>query len=629
MSFKVRFLPDNIAARAGAGESLLKAAAGAGIILRGACGGAGTCGRCRVTVLEGEVRGDGARDHGGPDRTVPACRTYPASDLVVEIPPESRFTEHRVLMEEQRREGLPAEAGAEPAPGGPLYAEYELELAPPDRADPGDDLGRLKQGLARATGGPEPAVPARLVRGLPARLRALDWRLHCGVAHGHEVPRLVEIRAPGSAAAPGLAVDLGTTTVVAQLVDPETGDIIGTRGTYNRQAAFGDDVISRIIYAVEEPGGREALRAKALETINGLVAELAAACGVDPRAVKSCACAGNPTMVHLLLGVDPTHLRLEPYVPAANAWPVFTAAEADLDIFPDAPVYLLPGVASYIGGDITGGLVSSGAAAGDAVTLFVDIGTNGEMVLGNREWLIGCACSAGPSFEGVGLSCGMRAAAGAVERVSVSRGGFEVLAGVIGDGKPVGLCGSGLISALAALLRAGVIDRAGRFAAGLETPRLRAGRDGREFVLVWGAESGHGRDIVLTAADIQTLLRAKAAVFAGIRTLLHAVGGDLGMVDRVLVAGGFGRHLDIGETVAIGMLPDVPAAKFRFVGNSALGGARRALISAAARGMIEETARRITNLELDETTPFMDEFVAAMFIPHTEAGLFPSVAERE
>lgn len=629
MSYRVRFESDNIEVKAGIGQSLLQIAADAGIILRGACGGAGTCGRCRVRVLEGDVRRDGELYHGGEDCNLAACRTYPVSDVVVEIPPESRFTEHRVLLEEQRRGGLRAENGGALVPDQPLYQEFVLELQPPQRDDPEDDLGRLKRGLAQRIPGKPVEISARLLRDLPGRLRRADWHPCCGVALGYEIPRIVELSSERAGGGLGLAVDLGTTTVVAQLVNLETGEVIGTSGTYNRQAAFGDDVISRIVYATEEPGGRDQLRAKALETINGLVSELAAKSGADRRDVRCCACAGNPTMVHLLLGVDPTHVRLEPYVPAANAWPVFSAAETGIDIFPDGPVYLLPGVASYIGGDITGGLVASGAMTGDEVTLFADIGTNGEIVLGNREWLIGCACSAGPSFEGVGLSSGMRASEGAIEHVSVSRGGFEVLVGTIGEVKPLGLCGSGFISALSALLDAGVIDRAGRFIAGLDTPRVRSGKNGPEFVLVWGTESGSGRDIVLTAGDIQNLLRAKAAVFAGIRTLVTAVGIDLGMVDRILIAGGFGRHLDIRDTVAIGMLPDVPAEKFRFVGNSSLSGARMALVSGSGRRMIEETAQRVTYLELDETTPFMDEFMAAMFIPHTDIGLFPSVADQE
>jgi len=625
LSVKITFVPDNLTVDVDADESILQAATRAGIILRGACGGAGTCGRCRVKLQSGFVLVDDQLYRSDEAPSVFSCRAHPTSDVVIEIPPDARLSEHQVLLDSQAQGRLEAKDEATVPPERPLYRVSVVEMSAPERDKTGDDLSRLRRGLEPLIGGSDLAVSTGLLRELPARLRAAGWHPRCGIAD-YEPARLVFI---GTAGAPyyGIAVDVGTTTVVVQLVDLETGSTVATRGSYNRQAAFGDDVITRIIYATEETDGREHLRREVLETINALLDGVLAETGTAWQNVRACSCAGNPTMVHLLLGVDPSYIRLEPYTPAANHWPVLSASEVGLRVSEDAPVYCLPGVGSYIGGDISGGLVFSGAASTDGVTLFVDIGTNGEIVLGNREWLIGCACSAGPSFEGAGVTCGMRATEGAVEQVAISPGGFEVLLKAIGDVRPVGVCGSGLISGLSALERAGVIDRSGRFSPGLNTPRFRIGADGREFVLAWASESGSSRDLVLTNADLQNLLRAKAAVFAGIQTLLRSVGLGKDDIEQVLIGGGFGRHLNVRDAVAIGMLPDLPPERFRFVGNSSLGGARLALLSAADRTVIEATARRVTYMELDETTPFMDEFMAAMFLPHTDIGLFPSVKD--
>lgn len=629
MSVQIHFVPDNLTVRVNVDESILQAAARAGIILRGACGGAGTCGRCGVTLRSGSVLVDNELYRGDEAPTVLSCRAYPTSDVVVEIPPASRLSEHQVLLDSQEQGRLEAGDERPVSPARPLYQEATVGLTVPDCDNAGDDLARLRRGLEPLAGTPDFTVATGLLRDLPGVLRAADWKPRCGIAFGFEPPRLVYAGTGSDTPCYGVAVDVGTTTVVVQLANLNTGSVVGTRGSYNRQAAFGDDVISRIIYATEESNGREHLRLKVLETINALLEELLAETGTTEQSIRACSCAGNPTMVHLLLGVDPSYIRLEPYTPAANEWPILTASEVGLRIFGEAPVYCLPGVGSYVGGDISGGLAFSGAAFADGVTLFVDIGTNGEIVLGNREWLIGCACSAGPAFEGAGVTCGMRATEGAVEQVAVSAGGFEVLLKAIGGTRPAGICGSGLIAGLSALQRAGVIDRSGRFSPGLDTPRLRSGANGCEFVLAWGSESGTGRDLALTNHDLQNLLRAKAAVFAGIQTLLRSVGLGKDDIEQVLIAGGFGLHINVRDAVAIGMLPDLPPERFRFVGNSSLGGARLALLSALDRAVIEETARRVTYMELDETTPFMDEFMAAMFLPHTDIGLFPSVTEQE
>jgi len=623
MTHRVRFQPDDIEVRADGSETLVVLAARAGITLRGACGGAGTCGRCRVRVTGGKIR-VGEAVLAAP-LEVPACQARPAADLEVVVPSASRLEEHRVLLAARAASVLGEEAGTV-APDGPLYRRVSLHLPSPSLDDPVDDLSRL----LRALKGQVPAdvrVPLEVLQELPSVLRANNWRVCVGY-HVDDDGRSAEILdiAPGDAAvAFGLAVDVGTTTVVVQLWDLAAGTCVGTAGSYNRQAAFGDDVITRIIYAAEQPGGRQVLQEAVVKTVNELIGQVLAGAGVSSEDVGAVTFAGNTTMMHLLLGADPTYIRLEPYTPAANHWPLLRANDLGLAINPRAVVYTVPGIASYVGGDITAGVVAAGLNHKEGITLFVDIGTNGEMVLGNRDWLVACACSAGPAFEGGGIRAGIRAIPGAIEEVTVLPGGYEVFFRTIGDKPPSGICGSGLISVLAGLVDAGILDRSGRFRKDLGTPRLREAEDGPEFVIAWGSESGTGEAISLSQAEVENLLRAKAAVFAGIRTMLGALGLDLEAVDEIYVAGGFGQHINIKDAISIGMLPDLPPERYHFIGNSALKGAAAALLSKTARREIAAVARNVTYLELSAGNRFMEEFTAALFLPHTDMELFPSL----
>ena len=627
----VFFLPDGLLVTVAPGETLLQAAAKAGITLRGACGGKGVCGRCRVQVESGRVsltgRGKIPPEEIAAGRVL-ACLAVPEDDVTVRIPVESRLTEHRVLLA-ARDSGVLASVPEEEAVASPLFVFKTVSLTPPSLSDNTDDFGRLCWSLEREGEKAPFFIDYTLLRGLPRLLREAGWQVNValGVVEGG-----TEIQGVGPATdrktGPfGLAVDVGTTTVAVELVNLATGSVIGTAGTYNRQAAFGDDVISRIIYATEVAGGQSALQEAVKETINSLVAEVLEVNNLGPADIRAVVCAGNTTMIHLLLGLDPTHIRLEPYIPVANMPPPVRAAELGLAVHPKAWVYFIPGVASYVGGDITAGIKVSGIGAAEPLTLFLDIGTNGEIVLGNREWLMACACSAGPAFEGSGIACGMRAMPGAIEAVRVLPGGFEVVYRTVGEEKPLGICGSGLIDLLASLHEAGVIDRSGRFISGLDSPRVRQTSEGPEFVVAWENETGTGKEIVVTQADIQNLLRAKAAVFAGIRTLLANVGLPVEMVERVFIAGGFGRFLNVRDAIKIGMLPDLPLERYTYIGNSSLRGARLALLSRRVLREMKEIARRVTYVELSVGNRFMEEFMSALFLPHTDLSLFPSLGK--
>jgi uncharacterized 2Fe-2S/4Fe-4S cluster protein (DUF4445 family) len=632
LSFTVRFVPDDLTVRVPAGTSLRRAAGMAGIELKSACGGEGTCGQCLVRVLEGE----GARFLGGnisPGRRregyLPACRTVVEGDLVVEVPDFARLVRHRVLVDRIRKGEVLAEEDTDVIGRfglEPFLSRLTLKLDPPNLTENASDWTRLAAALRREAGDPELTVGTRLdlLRRLPKVLREGDWEATVWLC-GSDRPARLEVVdvAPGVFGGPdlGLAVDIGTTSVVVHLVDLDRGATLATRGTFNRQSRYGDDVITRIIHASETERGLRELNEAVIETVNGLVDGLCLAADVRAADIRSVVAAGNTTMEHLFLGIPPDFIRLEPYIPAAVEFPVVTAGELGLAVNPAAQVRCVPSVASYVGGDIVAGVLATGLCDRDEVSLFIDIGTNGEMVLGNREWMVACACSAGPCFEGGGITHGMRAVPGAIEGLDIGPG-YEVRVETVGGEPPKGICGSGLVDALAKLKDAGVIDRAGKFQE-VDTPRRRDGPDGAEFVLVT-AEEGPV-EIVITEADVKNLIRAKGAVYAGIRSLLRAVDLETGDITRIDIAGGFGNYLNIRDAVRIGMLPDVDRSCYRFVGNTSVKGARASLLSRKAFETARSLARKMTYLELSAGSGFMDEFTSALFLPHTDLTLFPSV----
>jgi len=643
----------------------------AGMELKSTCGGEGTCGLCLVKVVEGE---EAVRRLGGnvaPKRRregyTPACRSLVEGDVVVEVPEFARLAQHRVLVEKIRSGEVLAEEESDLVGRfglDPLLRRVDLRLDPPTLTENASDWARLTAALRREAGAPALAVGADIgfLRKLPGVLREGEWQVSVwlkgwddavealsGGGGDYGDGRQGEGRTGGNGSAAstfsdapckvqavdvaplredrpnlGLAVDIGTTSVVTYLVDLDRGTTLGARGTFNHQARYGDDVITRIIHASEEPGGLAQLQEAVVETINELVDGVCLAAGAEPGDIRTVVAAGNTTMEHLFLGITPDHIRLEPYIPAAVEFPIVTAGSLGLKLNPAALVRTIPSVASYVGGDITAGVLVADLTEREEVTLFIDIGTNGEMVLGNREWMVACACSAGPCFEGGGITHGMRAVPGAIERLEIGPD-YEVTVHTVGGGEPKGICGSGLVDALSTLRAAGIIDRAGKFQP-VDSPRYRVGPDGPEFVL-WSPAGGGGAggDIVITEADVKNLIRAKGAIYAGIRSLLAAVDLGLGDIERIYIAGGFGNYLNVRDAVNIGMLPDVEPSRYRFAGNTSVKGARAALLSRKAFEATREVAARMTYLELSAGRGFMEEFVSALFLPHTDLTQFPSV----
>jgi uncharacterized 2Fe-2S/4Fe-4S cluster protein (DUF4445 family) len=451
---------------------------------------------------------------------------------------------------------------------------------------------------------------------------------------------------PEAAPLLGLAIDIGTTTVSVWLVELISGQVLAQAAEYNRQIRCGEDVISRVMYAGKNSGQAE-LRKLVLESINTLVERVMQKAKRDQRLeirdlaspnlqspisslqslIVKATIVGNSIMMHLLLGLPAESIRLSPFVTAVNHFPVLPAKEIGLDIHPEAEVVCLPGVASYVGADITAGVLSSGLDDTEQTSLFMDIGTNGEIVLGCRDWLVTCACSAGPAFEGAGVRDGMRATRGAIEAVWIDGRTYEPTLRIIGEAKARGLCGSGLISLLAEMFLTGVIDKGGHLNQHLATNRIRQGENGPEYVIAWATETWHGQDIAITHVDIDNLIRAKAAVYAGMGVLAESVGVPLETAEQVLIGGSFGKYIDVEKGIQIGLLPDAPWEHFKFLGNTAVLGAYYALLSQTAQLRISDIAARMTYIELSADNSFYEAFTSALFLPHTDLSRFPSVAQ--
>jgi len=612
-----------------AGTPLHEAAALAGVEVALPCGAQGRCGRCKVRIDEGQVaRRDSGRltEEQVREGWVLSCVARVEGDAVITVPPK-RVKEKAVGETTADKIALPL---AFEWPLDPFVRKVEVRMEPPTLETNNSDLDRIRVALEDQHGIKDVTIGLGAMRRLAQSLRAGGWSVTAIVEDPSRDgrPRLVDVR-PTDTTVYGIAVDIGTTTVVIYLVNLETGKVLDIVTAFNQQADYGEDVISRIIFA-QKGNGLEELRKVVVRTINELIGELEQRNKISRSDIFDVVASGNTTMIHLFLGLYPRYIREEPYIPTAVHFPPLLSTELGIGVNPDATVYCLPGVAAYVGGDITAGILSSGVYKTEKLSLFMDVGTNGEIVLGNKDWAMTCACSAGPAFEGAGVQCGMRATTGAIEDVRIDSLTLEPTVTVIDDARPMGVCGSGMIAVLAEMLVTGIVNRSGRIH--LNHPacrpgpcRLRDGEHGEEYVLVWASDSGTGQDIVITEVDINNLIRTKAAIYAGITVMLRSLSIDLDSLEEMLIGGAFGQHINVEEAVQIGLLPDIPWERFKFLGNTSAQGAYHALLSREARAMADEIARRLTYLELIADNTFMDEFTSALFLPHTNLDAFPSV----
>lgn len=601
------------------GESLLLALKRQGVYLVASCGGKGICGKCRIRLTKGEwdTKSTGKlAPQDSESGLVLACQTFPKTDITIDIPKESQLIVGDKIAISKSGDLLDLLRSFDVALS-PLVRNIMLELPPPTIDDNISDLARLMRSLEE-----KGLIGIRFshsfVLTISDALRDAGWKINFGYTVGNDVVYINP--ADKKKERYGIAVDIGTTTVVVYLVSLTSGQLVDVGSTYNSQIRYGDDVINRIVYATEG-GGLEELRESAVTDINSLVGLLRERHDIHREDIESAVIAGNTTMTHMFWGINPAFIREEPYVPPVNTFPRWRAEFSELEVHASAPIYTFPCVASYIGGDIVSGVLASQMYRNKEIALFMDIGTNGEIVIGNNEWLVTAACSAGPCFEGSGIRHGMRATEGAIESLKIDPKTYEPLWTVIGDGEPMGICGSGMIDAVSEMFLKGIIDQKGKFVREIKTDRIRDGLEGPEFLIY----SRNSEDIVLTQVDIENLLRAKAAMYAGVTLLLKELSLEIEAIQKIYIAGGFGNYIDVDKAIIMGMLPDLPKERFSFIGNASITGTYLCLLSKDLRREAGVIASKMTNFELSVSQGFMDEYLSALFLPHTDINQFPTV----
>jgi len=602
---KIKFLPHNKEITVMHGENLIRAAMEAGVHINASCGGEGVCGKCRVIIEDGSVEGGITEKLSKEDIEKgyrQACLAVVQNDLVVRIPIESDVDISVLnLQKTPRRKAQIWEMNlAELKEKGlfmpPVEKKY-IELPEPTPQDNLPDVTRLISFLKAKHDEHRLVVQLPVIRKVSDILRKDDFKVTATLArpvHSGRKTHVINIQ-PGDTTDRNyaIAVDIGTTTVYSQLIDLITGDVLASYGEYNGQISYGEDVISRIVFA-DKPGGLQKLHEVVIGNINQLI----------------------------------KNIRLSPYVPASTLFAPIKAIDLGLSLGDHVTALVYPAISSYVGGDIVAGVMGSGMYLAEEVTLFMDIGTNAEIVIGNKDWLACAACSAGPAFEGGGLKFGMRAAKGAIEDFSMNPITLEPMNLTIGNVRPKGICGSGLIIIAATMFEMGVIDNRGKFNRDLDTPRIRETDGIFEYVLAWKDETQIDRDITLTEPDLDNLIRAKGAIYSGCMTLLEEVGLGMGDIDRIYLAGGFGSYVDLEKAMTIGLFPEINPDKVRFIGNGSLMGAKMSSLTNRIRKDVVEVTKRMTNFELSETLSFMNNYMAALFLPHTDMEQFPKIKAR-
>lgn len=572
MKHTITFFPGNKTVEAEDGTTVFKAAVEAGVETGGSCGGTGSCGKCKV-IVEGKCSG-GKNLHISDEEYAEgyrlSCITEINGDLTVLTSVSGGSKKIASFYDD-----------VDISDFSPLVSLKEADVQMPSLENSEADFERLKRALGIDD---LQSLPAALKK-LPEMLRSEEWKVKVAVSGSS----LIDI-IPENKSIYGLAVDIGTTTVALELVDLQTGETVEAASDYNHQIVCGEDVVSRMIY--EEENGQKRLTELILDTINSLIEPF-------EKDIHAVCIGGNTTMIHMLLGLDTKYIRFEPYVPVTNFPPVWRASDIGINVFRDAPVYIIPGCAGYVGGDITAGVLASKMQQSERPSLLIDVGTNGEIALGCRDWLLTCSTSAGPSFEGGDVSCGMRGLEGAVDCVKIKDGSVEY--SVIGNTEAKGICGSGIIDAVAQLFVNQKVDKKGRI------------KDGIFHI---------NEKISINESDIESIIRTKAAIFAGCCVLLDAVNLQFEDLEKVYIAGGFGNYLDIHNAQIIGLLPPIDYEKFKLLGNASLSGAKSCLLSKEERRKAEDIAHAMTYVDLSSSNSFFEQYSSALFLPHTNEEMF-------
>jgi uncharacterized 2Fe-2S/4Fe-4S cluster protein (DUF4445 family) len=626
----ITFQPSGKSIDVDPGTELLDAAKLANIEIATPCGGKGSCGKCLVSIVSGELNTNHTEILSETEQKegfVQACRTKILDDPVtIDIPEQveikaSKFTDGFIDASLIRGELFP-----KPSQLNPLALKLYVEVPGPEPEDGCSDVDRLTRSLLPICSEREICYTLPVIRSLADMLRSSDGKItatliqlpaHYQVMHiepGHTTSRQY-----------GIAIDIGTTTVSVLLIDQSHTGIMGVRADYNAQIKCGLDIISRINYA-NRPDRLEELRLLVLKTINHLIRQVSDDNAVNPGEIINAVISGNTTMIHLLLGLNPDYIRLEPYTPTLFEVPYLPASEIGIDMNPESRVYISPAVGSYVGGDITAGLLCTDLSTDtDEISLFIDIGTNGEIAIGNSEFMMTCACSAGPAFEGGGIENGMRASAGAIESVEIDRETGAATCSTIGDIRPAGICGTGMISLLANLFATGWMDPAGKLNRAKTSPNITVSSRNAFYTIVPAAETSASKPIIISEPDIANIIRAKAAIYAACSLMLDQMGIGFKDIAKVYIGGGFGRSLDLKASTVIGLIPDLSPEKFRYIGNASLMGSYMALISRDYKEKQLNLSRRMTYIDLSKYPDYMDQYTAAQFLPHTDLNNFPTV----
>ena len=636
--FQVTFTFENqapVVVTAPPDSNLLSVAREANVAIDAPCSGNGSCGKCKVKLIEGQLESFKSRHISDEEYNAGwrlSCNAKVLSDCTVWVPDIASAYQSRMKTADLSSpkeiaifEDCQADLKASGIEFTNNFRSVVISMTEPTLDDTMPDIERFTWAVQDALGVAKVKVPFAVMAKLASTLRTYNWNVCVKGELQEDTFLCMEICDPADTAIVGCAIDIGTTTVTMVLVDLENGKILAKGSSGNGQIRYGADVINRIIEQ-GKPGGKKKLQdAIVKETLTPIIANLCKSADINARSILRLCVAANTTMNHLFVGVDAEPVRMEPYIPSFFGWEGLLAGDLKLPANPLAPVQIAPNIGSYVGGDITAGTLAAGLWDKDEMSLFIDLGTNGELVFGNRDFLMSCACSAGPAFEGGDISCGMRATDGAVEACAIDKETMEPTLTVVGDEgqRVVGICGSGIIDIISELFRCGIINARGLF--DREGARVKRDQHGMgRYVIAFPEESETGREVSINEVDIDNFIRAKGAIFSAIDTLLKSVDMDIEMIDHVYVAGGIGSGINMKNAVNIGMLPDVDLSKYSYIGNSSLTGAYAMVLSNQADAKCAEVGANMTYLELSTYPGYMDSFVAACFIPHTDHNLFPN-----
>jgi len=618
----VTFEPEGRRIRVPSETSIFQAATEAGIAIRTECGGEGTCGKCRIIVNNkravNEVT-DTEKAHLSTEEIDSgcrlACRTILRQNVTVMVPEESRIGARKIQISGRER----------PVQLNPSVKKFHIVLQKPTLSDVRPDFQRLLDHVGNVQGLGTLEIDNMLLRKLPDVLRNANWDFTIAVWNDCKI--VAAEAGDTSDKLLGLAVDIGTSKIVGYVVDLVTSETLGIGSIENPQIMHGEDVISRITFAMTSGEKLRTLQKLAVEGVNDVLHEACTQAGVDSNDIYETVVAGNTAMHHFLLAIQPKYLALSPYTPAVRRSIKTKARELGVKIHQNGIVYVLPIIAGFVGADAVGDVLSSGIHESKEISLLLDIGTNTEVFVGNAEDILSCSCASGPAFEGAHIKDGMKAVTGAIEKVHIDPDTYEVEYKTIGDVKPVGLCGSAMVDVVAGLLKGGLINKHGRLSPELKTSRLKTANNIPEFVLAWENETATRKEITVTQKDINEIQLAKAAMFTGCSISMKRKGVKRENLDRVLIAGAFGNYINPENAKFIGLVPDVQTEKIEFVGNTAVTGAKMALVSKEAREIAENLSRRVRYLELAIDPDFSREFASALVIPHKDLDRFPSVKE--